>query len=226
MDMVDAGIKEEGRPDSQALSQSHGVEARLALAERVRQGFGSTIGNVLTHKFRFSPDDGADAAAAHNHALVDEAQPLIEPAGLDPAGSQVLHNHPVEAVPDAATRASHANDIGQPGQVQQHDLPIVGGSSGVNEGVVLPNTPNLADASSAGQAANSAASHGAKSLYAAHDGVFGHHNAAQSQDVSYGGALTQLFSFGMPVALFFAAAAFILWRRLGEARPSVSVSKV
>ena len=227
LDMVEAGIKEEGRPDSQALSQSHGVEARLALADRVRQGFDSTIGNVLTHKLRFTPAADAEAAGAHNHALVDEAQPLIEPAGLDPVGSQVLHDRSVEAVADSAAHVGHAVDVNQPGQVHQHDVADLGGlSAGVNEGVVLPDTPDLGDASLAGQAVNSAASSGPKSLYAAHDGVFGHHNTAQLQAISYGGALSQLFSFGIPAALVFAAAAFLLWRRLGEPRSSASVSKV
>ena len=59
-------------------------------------------------------------------------------------------------------------------------------------------------------------------LGAGHGGVFGSHGVVLPQTAGYGGALSQLLSFGVPVACVFVAVAFMLWKRLGAPMPSTS----
>ena len=209
-DMVEAGITEEVHTDTQAIPQGHGVEARLALAERVRQGFSNSIGNVMSHKLTFTPAGDVESTASGDLPLVDEAQPLVEPAGAEMAEHEHARQHAIDVLTEAAVHQSHTHGSLQPGHVQQENLPAAEHlATGANEGVINPELPIVGDVPPAEESA-------------AHEGVFGHHNAAQLQEVTYGGALTQLVSFGLPCAFVLAAAAFVLWRRLGASRSSTA----
>lgn len=221
-DMVDSGITEGVLPDTQAIPQGHGVEARLALADRVRKGFG--IPTVIANQLHLTP---ANAALAAHPAVLDETDLLIEPAANDLVESDV-HHHPVQEVVGRVEHHHHHTQVQEPGQVLQDNLPSsVASADGMNEGLLSPDIPDLAHVDAEDHPGNNAVPlrDGSQSFADVHDGLFGQHSAAQPHAQSvYGGALSQLFAFGVPFAFIFAAASLVLWRRLGD--PRLSTSKI
>ena len=229
-EMVGAGVTEGLQPDTR-----HGVEAELALADQARNGLGSSMPNVVPHKLGSTSDELQAQAAGStvpkvvdNEAELDAAQALMQPTLVDPVASGVLHHHAHHAVHQLSDPVVHQGPHTHVEQVMPQTIPgsadpAVGVQPGVEVGVSEATLPDSADLSTENHEKHSGAHlRDGQEPGAAHDGIFGHHNAVLPQTADYGGSLSQLLSFGAPVACVFAAVAFVLWKRLGDSRPLTS----
>ena len=126
----------------------------------------------------------------------------------------------------------HHTHTGQAGQVIHENLagsadPAVQFQLGADTGIVghtlhdSGDTPSGLNAERHGIHDDVHSKH-RQDLGAAHDGVFGSRSDVLPQAAGYGGVLSQLLSFGVPVACVFVAVAFVLWKRLGASRPLTS----
>ena len=132
-------------------------------------------------------------------------------------------------VASPVVHGGHQAQTGQAGQVIHDKLagsadPAVQFQLGADTGVVehtLPDSANMPSGLNAEIHTDVHSRHG-QELGAAHNGVFGSHGDVLPQTAGYGGVLSQLLSFGVPVACVFVAVAFVLWKRLGASRPLTS----
>ena len=234
-EMVGAGVMEGLQPDTR-----HGVEAQLALEGT------TSIPNVVDHRLDLTQEHPHTDSDIHTHPHVvhDQAQkdaaqlvPLIKPTTLDPVEANVLHHddvhHDVEGagalLVDPLVHEGHQAHTAQPGHTIHGNRPgsadpMFGVQPGADTGVVEPTLPDSVNMPSGLNAEkhNDVHLRNQQELAAGHDGVFGNHGAVLPQTAGYGGVLSQLLSFGVPVACVFAAVAFVLWKRIGPSRPLTS----
>lgn len=171
----------------------------------------------------------ASAVVLHHDEHPDDAHHAVEGLGdavLDPVGHDVHHAHTGDAEQglhhDSPGSADPAVGV-QPGA----NAGAVGVQPGANAGAVGAALP-VSDDMASGLHAEKHGIHDDVHLRdeqeaaAARNGIFGKHSEVLPQSAGYGGVLSQLLSFGVPVACVFAAVAFVLWKRLGPLRPSTS----
>ena len=244
-DMVGTGVMEGLQPDTR-----HGVEAQLALENKA--GIPNVVDHRLDLTQEQPHSHTKTDTHAHPHLVNDQAQqdasqplPLMEPTVVDPAEADVLHHHDAHHAVDGAANhlgdhvvhGGHQAHTGQPGQ-EIHDNvpgsadPAVGVQLDADTRVIESTLPDSTDMLSG---LNHEKHHeqadvrdgqehlgDGLELGAAHDGVYGSHGAILPQTAGYGGVLSQLLSFGVPVACVFLAVAAVLWKRLGPPMPLTS----
>lgn len=245
-DMVGSGVVEGLQPDTR-----HGVEAQLALEDQasmpnvVPHKLNPNHEQLPADAAMHTEPHVVDA----NPAPVDATQPLpaIEPITVDPVPADVLHpdehhaehhdpQHAVEGLKDPlvdpVVHEVHHAHTGEAEQVVHQSLPgsadpAIGVQPGAHAGAVGATLP-VSDGMASGLSAEEHVTHGdvhlrdQQQVADPHDNIFGRQSSVLPQTAGYGGVLSQLLSFGVPVACVFAAVAFVLWKRMGPLRPSTS----
>lgn len=203
------------------VNTQSGLDAARPLA---KPSGANPVGHDVPHHHA-EASGSADPVSVDNQAGVNVAQPWSDPVRLQPGAVEVPHqhaHHAVKEVVNPVVRQGHEVHAEQPGQVLRDNIPgtadpAVRAQPEVNHGAIPSNSANV-DAETHDKHFSMHSKDGQEQR-SAHDGVFGSQNTVLPQSAGYGGALFQLFSFGLPVACIFAAVAFVLWKRLGGSRP-------